>query len=248
MDLDSDIKNESALDFLIKNRNIKVEQKSFSFLDTIEKEILEYYIPNEKTRDMFIKKFNDLLEHLPANNGNLYSICIPKNVEGVFYISKPYGISVDEETESQTLQDLDKIQAGKQEGGELQARILASQLKPENGVVVQLHSTLADKTINKIEKDIDFLIQQSLMQFRLRESKYLSEVINTLVELGIDRDDVNPETLVKDLEEAKYGNLNLTGFIEKLEERFNCEIPEEDDEKIKTMTVRDLALYINGKV
>lgn len=70
------------------------------------------------------------------------------------------------------------------------------------------------------------------------------EVIDIVVEqLGVDKDDVGPEkSFVEDL---NADSLDLTELIMTFEERFNCEISQEDAEKLKT--VKDVIDYISKK-
>jgi acyl carrier protein len=67
------------------------------------------------------------------------------------------------------------------------------------------------------------------------------EVIDIVVEqLGVDREDVNSsKSFVEDL---NADSLDLTELIMTLEERFGCEISEEEAEKLKT--VGDVVAYI----
>lgn len=67
------------------------------------------------------------------------------------------------------------------------------------------------------------------------------EVIDIVVEqLGVDKDDVTPEkSFVEDL---NADSLDLTELIMTFEERFGCEISQEDAEKLKT--VRDVINYL----
>jgi acyl carrier protein len=67
------------------------------------------------------------------------------------------------------------------------------------------------------------------------------EVIDIIVEqLGVDREDVTlPKSFVEDL---NADSLDLTELIMTLEERFGCEISEEEAEKLKT--VGDVVNYI----
>jgi acyl carrier protein len=67
------------------------------------------------------------------------------------------------------------------------------------------------------------------------------EVIDIVVEqLGVDKDDVTPEkSFVEDL---NADSLDLTELIMTLEERFGCEISQEEAEKLKT--VRDVINYL----
>lgn len=60
------------------------------------------------------------------------------------------------------------------------------------------------------------------------------EVIDIIVEqLGVDKDDVSPsKSFVEDL---NADSLDLTELVMRLEERFGCEIPEEEVEKLKTV-------------
>lgn len=69
------------------------------------------------------------------------------------------------------------------------------------------------------------------------------EVIDIVVEqLGVDRDDV---TLTKSfVEDLNADSLDLTELIMTFEERFGCEISEEEAEKLKT--VGDVVKYINN--
>lgn len=70
------------------------------------------------------------------------------------------------------------------------------------------------------------------------------EVIDIVVEqLGVDRDDVTPEkSFVEDL---NADSLDLTELIMTFEERFGCEISQEDAEKLKT--VRDVINYLEKR-
>lgn len=70
------------------------------------------------------------------------------------------------------------------------------------------------------------------------------EVIDIVVEqLGVDKDDVTPEkSFVEDL---NADSLDLTELIMTFEERFGCEISQEDAEKLKT--VRDVISYLEKR-
>lgn len=67
------------------------------------------------------------------------------------------------------------------------------------------------------------------------------EVIDIIVEqLGVDRDDVSADkSFVEDL---NADSLDLTELIMTFEERFGCEISQDDAEKLKT--VQDVVSYI----
>lgn len=67
------------------------------------------------------------------------------------------------------------------------------------------------------------------------------EVIDIVVEqLGVDKEDV---TLSKSfVEDLNADSLDLTELIMTLEERFDCEISEEEAEKLKT--VGDVVTYV----
>lgn len=67
------------------------------------------------------------------------------------------------------------------------------------------------------------------------------EVVDIVVEqLGVDKDDVTPEkSFVEDL---NADSLDLTELIMTFEERFGCEISEEEAEKLKT--VGDVIQYV----
>jgi len=67
------------------------------------------------------------------------------------------------------------------------------------------------------------------------------EVIDIVVEqLGVDKDDVTPEKAF--VEDLNADSLDLTELIMTFEERFGCEIAQEDAEKMKT--VGDAIRYI----
>lgn len=70
------------------------------------------------------------------------------------------------------------------------------------------------------------------------------EVIDIVVEqLGVDKEDVNlSKSFVEDL---NADSLDLTELIMTFEERFSCEISEEEAEKLKT--VGDVVAYIEKK-
>lgn len=70
------------------------------------------------------------------------------------------------------------------------------------------------------------------------------DVIDIVVEqLGVDKDDVTQEkSFVEDL---NADSLDLTELMMTLEERFGCEISQEDAEKLKT--VGDVVKYIQKR-
>lgn len=70
------------------------------------------------------------------------------------------------------------------------------------------------------------------------------EVIDIVVEqLGVDKEDVSlSKSFVEDL---NADSLDLTELIMTFEERFGCEISEEEAEKLKT--VGDVVTYIEAK-
>lgn len=69
------------------------------------------------------------------------------------------------------------------------------------------------------------------------------EVIDIVVEqLGVDRDDVKPESSF--VENLNADSLDLTELIMSLEEHYGCEIPQDEAEKLKT--VRDVINYVNN--
>ncbi len=70
------------------------------------------------------------------------------------------------------------------------------------------------------------------------------EVVDIVVEqLGVDKDDITfDKSFVEDL---NADSLDLTELIMTLEERFNCEISQEEAEQLKT--VGDVVAYINKR-
>ena len=69
------------------------------------------------------------------------------------------------------------------------------------------------------------------------------EVIDIVVEqLGVDRDDVTLEKAF--VEDLNADSLDLTELIMTFEEKFGCEISEEEAEKLKT--VDDVVKYIDA--
>ncbi len=70
------------------------------------------------------------------------------------------------------------------------------------------------------------------------------EIIDVIVEqLGIDKEDVTPEkSLIEDL---NADSLDLTEFMMTIEDRYNCEISQQDAEKLKT--VGDVIKFIQSK-
>lgn len=70
------------------------------------------------------------------------------------------------------------------------------------------------------------------------------EIIEIVVEqLGVDRDDVAPEKSF--IEDLNADSLDLTELIMTFEEKFGCEISQEDAEKLKT--VNDVILYLENR-
>ncbi len=70
------------------------------------------------------------------------------------------------------------------------------------------------------------------------------EVIDIVVEqLGVDKSEVTPSKLF--VEDLNADSLDLTELIMTFEERFGCEISEEDAEKLKS--VGDVINYIKAR-
>lgn len=74
-------------------------------------------------------------------------------------------------------------------------------------------------------------------------SKTEQEVIDIIAEqLGVDKDDVTPEkSLVEDLD---ADSLSMTELVMTFEERFGCEIAQNEAEKLKK--VKDVISYIEN--
>ncbi len=71
------------------------------------------------------------------------------------------------------------------------------------------------------------------------------EVIDIVVEqLGVDRSEVDSSK--KFIDDLNADSLDLTELIMTFEERFNCEISEEEAEKLKT--VGDVVNYLQTRV
>lgn len=70
------------------------------------------------------------------------------------------------------------------------------------------------------------------------------EVIDIIVEqLGVDKSEVTPEKAF--IEDLNADSLDLTELIMTFEERFSCEISDEEAEKLKT--VGDVIDYISKR-
>jgi len=70
------------------------------------------------------------------------------------------------------------------------------------------------------------------------------EVIDIVVEqLGVDRDEVSSDKSF--IEDLNADSLDLTELIMTFEERFACEISEEEAEKLKT--IGDVIRYIDAR-
>ncbi len=71
-----------------------------------------------------------------------------------------------------------------------------------------------------------------------------NEVIDIIVEqLGVDRNEVSADKSI--VEDLKADSLDVTEFIMTLEEKFGCEIPEKDAEKLRT--VGDVIDFVNSQ-
>ena len=70
------------------------------------------------------------------------------------------------------------------------------------------------------------------------------EVVDIVSEqLGVDKEEINPtKNFIEDL---NADSLDLTELVMTFEERFDCEISEEEAEKLKT--VGDVINYVKGK-
>lgn len=74
-------------------------------------------------------------------------------------------------------------------------------------------------------------------------SNVQEEVIEIIVEqLGVDRDQISQDKKI--VEDLKADSLDVTEFIMTLEEKYGCEISEEDAEKL--LTVGDVIAYIDA--
>ena len=72
----------------------------------------------------------------------------------------------------------------------------------------------------------------------------VEEVMDIVVEqLGVDKDDVTPEKSF--IEDLNADSLDLTELIMTFEERFGCEISEEEAEQLKT--VGDVIAYVEKR-
>lgn len=70
------------------------------------------------------------------------------------------------------------------------------------------------------------------------------EVIDIVVEqLGVDRNDVTAEKSF--IEDLNADSLDLTELVMTLEERFNCEISQEEAEKLRT--VADVITFVQKR-
>lgn len=70
------------------------------------------------------------------------------------------------------------------------------------------------------------------------------EIIDIVSEqLGVEASEVTPEKNF--IEDLNADSLDLTELVMTFEERFNCEISEEEAEKLKT--VGDVINYVNAK-
>jgi acyl carrier protein len=70
------------------------------------------------------------------------------------------------------------------------------------------------------------------------------EVIDIVSEqLGVDKDEINPSKNF--IEDLNADSLDLTELVMTFEERFDCEISEEEAEKLKT--VGDVISYVKAK-
>ena len=75
-------------------------------------------------------------------------------------------------------------------------------------------------------------------------SETTKEVMDIVVEqLGVDKDDVTPEKSF--IEDLNADSLDLTELIMTFEERFGCEISEEEAEGLKT--VEQVITYIDRR-
>lgn len=69
------------------------------------------------------------------------------------------------------------------------------------------------------------------------------QVVDIVVEqLGVDRNEVTPEKSF--IEDLNADSLDLTELIMTFEERFECEISQEEAEKLKT--VQDVIAYLEA--
>ena len=70
------------------------------------------------------------------------------------------------------------------------------------------------------------------------------EVIDIVSEqLGVDKNEINPSKNF--IEDLNADSLDLTELVMTFEERFDCEISEEEAEKLKT--VGDVITYVKSK-
>lgn len=161
--LESIDSGESALELFATNADMEKDTRN-----KVVNKMLEYYFPNQETREKFLTKFNELAAKIiSSNNSNLYSICIPKDkFKETCYFSIPYGKPSKTEI---TKEMLKKIQGGEESvidaGKDVQIRILSNALKPEKGMIVVRNSTLNESDIQKFKEDVHDLIIEARTQF-----------------------------------------------------------------------------------
>lgn len=153
--LESTIKGESAISYFASMTNVALRDGSLNVFHLIDA-MIEHYFPDRDTRTKLRTQILQLCSILDIKNeGTIYSICVPKvEFESVGYISKPYGHPI-----SCGLHALDAMQNGCRYEGQI--RLLTHKLDPNKGFMIVPHSTLSKKQIDRLEQDIEFLLQQA---------------------------------------------------------------------------------------
>lgn len=173
--LESATTAESAIDFFAGRTNIAARDNP-SLINNLLLTIIQDYIPNTKVAHELCSSLVKLLDNNP-HEGNLYSICIPKEkFDESCYFSKPYGIPL---RDQQSLRvSLEEMQSGENPCGYPQIRILSHKIRAQDGYHVILNSTFTTNLFLKIDYAVSCSIQAALLGYHLSaEITDLSRII-----------------------------------------------------------------------
>jgi hypothetical protein len=166
---------ESAIDFVAGQRNVAMMLPRFR--KNLLLDIAENYFSTEKQCKQFTKECLKAAKQLPPG-GTFYTIAIPKEkFHKMCYLSESFGTPISKK--KYTVNHLDRMQAGEDPCGKNdipavtdlltkrppQVRVQASKLKSENGVFIFRSSTESDKTLQKIENQVDDIIERVINPF-----------------------------------------------------------------------------------